>query len=199
MEDKEKALEELLANSLQWQEFAGIKNSKDFVLKKASALAHAVTSLEARALESLQSRLSSEVDATDRRWWDVYYDLLLYYMHIADREAFEYLEESRGIFMDRLVKEVAEMCAVVFEDVKQAAKFKAKFLENFNLFQNDFALYQRGNTDRLTEQLQYQFAKRILSRFGLGEDIRFIFEVFSHVVADEILLNIPSLLSDRDG
>ncbi|GAI92348.1 unnamed protein product [marine sediment metagenome] len=166
------------------------------MLKKASALARVVTSLEVQCVESLQSRLSSEVDVTDRQWWNVYYDLLLYYMHIADREAFEYLEKSRGIFMKRLVEEVAKICCGDFKDGKQAAKFKANFLENLNLFQNEFGKYQRGHADYLKESLQFQFAKRILTRFGLGPT--FIVDIFKHLVADEIILNIPRLLDDSD-
>ena len=201
MEDKEKALEQLLANSRQWQEFVGIKNSDDCVLRKASALARVLVSEQAVwALESLQSSGVSfgiRISKTDRRWWNVYYDFLLYYTHIADREALEFLGERRGIFMDRLCGEVAEYCAMDFGDDKQAAQFKAKFFENFNLFQNEFARYKREGVGPLDEQLQFRFGKRIASRFDCGSDIALILLVVTGLAGGEILLNIPGLLTGK--
>lgn len=197
MEDREKALEQLLANSRQWQEFAGIKNSTDCVLRKASALARVLVSEQAVwAVEALQSSgVRYGVSKTDRRWWDVYYDHLLYYIHIADREAFGYVKESRGIFMNRLVEEVVEICCGNFKDGKQAAKFKANFLKNLNLFQNEFASYKRQASVPLDEQLQYRFGKRIASRLGL--DISFCHLVVVGLTSGEILLNIPGLLTGK--
>ena len=206
MEDREKMLEELAANCFQWQEFEGGKNSKDCVLIKASALARAVTSWGVHSVESLQSTFSAPplsksfaVDTTDGRWWNVYYDFLLYFIHIADREAFEILQESRDIFVDRLVEKVVEICSVDFEDDKQAAMFKAKFLEYYNQFQFEFGKYQRGAVKNyLTEDLKFQFARRILRRFGLDDkDTEAIFLVVVNVHASEMVLNILGLLTGK--
>lgn len=197
MEDKEKALEQLLANSRQWQEFIGIKNSDDCVLRKASALARVLVSEQAAwAVEALQSSgIRFGVSKTDRRWWDVYYDHLLYYMHIADREALDFLGERRGIFMDHLCGEVGEFCGMDFGDDKKVAQFKAKFFENVKLFQNEFASYKRETAVPLGEQLQYRFGKRIASRLGL--DISFCLLVVVGLTSGEILLNIPGLLTGK--
>ena len=200
MEDKEKALEQLLAKSRQWQEFVGIKNSKDAVLIKASALASVLASQQAvwsvEALQSLQlSGVSFGISKTDRRWWDVYYDHLLYYMHIADREAYEFLGERRGIFVDRLVEEVGRICRGNFEDDKQAAMFTAQFPKIFNQFQNEFASYERVASVPLGEQLQYRFSKRIANRLDLGPEFGLL--VAKGLTAGEILLNIPGLLTGK--
>ena len=96
--------------------------------------------------------------------------------------------------MNRLVEEVVEICCGDFKDGKQAAKFKANFLKNLNMLQNEFASYKRQASVPLDEQLQYQFGKRITSRFGLGIDICLV--VVAVLTADEILLNIPGLLID---
>lgn len=205
MEDMKKAYEELLTNSLQWQEFIGIKNSEDCVLRKASALARVLTSQQAAgAVEPLQSSESLPgISKTDRRWWDVYYDFLLFGMHIADREAFKFLGECQTIFMERLCREVVEICSVDFRDDERAAQFKTKFFENFSLFQEEFAEYKqvgrRQTTDFLTDHLNYAFAKRILSRFGLEQNLRHIVSVFSAAHALEILLNIPRLLQGESS
>lgn len=198
MEELPKELKELDAASMQWQSFDGIKNSKDVLSKKASALAHAMTSLLAQSMESLQSILSfAEIEANDERWWSIYYDLLLFFMHIADREAFEYLEKNRGIFVKRLLKEVAQICCKDFENDKQAAEFRKNFASNFVLFQKEFAVYERGQTDYLTENLNYQFTNRILRRLKLDEDVALIFKLLSLTIAYEVLLNIPRLLDDN--
>ena len=202
MEDSEKRLEELAANCFQWQEFEGVKNSKDCVLIKASALARAVTSWGVHNVEAVQSTLSDPrfsesfaVDTTDRRWWDVYYDFLLYFIHIADREAFDCLGEYRGIFMDRLTIEVAKICSGHFEDDKQAAMFKANFPKYYNQFQIEFGKYQRGPVN-YSENLQFQFARRILTRFGLDKHMELIFLVLTNVTGSEIILNIAGLVTD---
>lgn len=197
MEDKQKAFEQLVANARQWQEFAGIKNSDDCVLRKASALSRVLVSEHAVwSVESLQSHgVSLGISKNDRRWWNVYYDFLLYYMHIADREALELLGEKRSIFMDRLDGEVTEFCAMDFGDDKKVAQFKAKFFENLNLFQNEFASYKRGAAVPLGEQLQYRFGKRIASRFGLGTSFNLL--VVVAINASEIVLNIPGLLTGK--
>jgi tetratricopeptide (TPR) repeat protein len=210
MEDIEKALEELRADSHQWQEFVGIENSDDCVLRKASALARVLVSEQTVwAVERLQSSGTQfGIRKDDRRWRDVYYDHLLYYMHIADREAFEFLGERRRIFVHRLGTEVAEMCSLEFGNDKQrvrfrakfqAAQFKAKFFKNFNLFQDEFGRYKRERSVPLGEQLQFRFAKRIASRFGCGSDIRLISLVLGYVTAAEVLLNIPGLLARDKG
>jgi len=197
MEDKEKALEELIANSRQWQEFVGIKNSKECVLIKASSLASVLASEQVvSAVDNLQSfGVRFGISKTDRRWWDVYYDFLLYYMHIADREVYEFLGEKRGIFVDRLVEKVVEICSVDFEDDKQAAMFKAKFLENFNQFQIEFGKYQRVASVPLGEQVDYRFSERIARRLDLGLDFGLL--VASACTAGYILLNIPGLLTGK--
>lgn len=197
MEDREKALAQLLANSRQWQEFVGIKNSKECVLRKASALASALASeAGVQAVDSLQSLgVRFGISKTDRRWWDVYYDFLLFYMHIADREAFEFIEEYRDIFMARLCTEVVKICRGHFEDDKKAAQFEVGFFESYNLFQRQFASYQRVASVPLGEQVDYRFSERIARRLDLGPDFGLL--VASTCTAGYILLNIPGLLTGK--
>lgn len=194
MEDKPENLDKLIANARQWQEFAGTKNSADCVLRKASVLARAIASEQASwDVESLQSSgVQFGIANDDRRWWDVYYDHLIYYVHIADREAFEFLGDTRAVFMDRLGTEVAGICGLQFRDDRQAAQFKATFFENLNIFQNEFGSYQRGRGVPLAEQLQYQFCKRIANRFD--QDLAFAALAVIGITSGEILLNIPGLL-----
>jgi len=199
MEDKQKGLE---ANALQWQEFAGTRNSNDCVSRKASALAQALTSQQVpvvmRILQSSEPLLG--ISKTDSRWWDVYYDFLILGIHIADREAFNYLGKHQNVFVEHLCRDVVETCNSDFMDDQQGAQFRAKFIENFGQFQEQFAGYRqvgRGHTtDFRTDHLNYAFAKRILSRFGLEQNLRHIVSVFSAAHALEILINIPSLLDD---
>lgn len=199
MEDREKVLAQLLANSRQWQEFVGIKNSDDCVLRKASALASALASeVGVGALDSLQSlAVRFGIGKADRRWWDVYYDFLLFYMRMADREAYEFLGKRRGIFMDCLCSEVVRICRGHFDDDKKAAQFEVSFFENFNLFQRQFASYQTYKVASvpLGEQVEYRFSERIARRLDLGLDFRLL--VGSTCTAGYILLNIPGLLTGK--
>lgn len=197
MEDREKAVGQLIANASQWQEFVGLRNSKECILRKASALASAVASEAAvsavGSLQSLGARFG--ISKTDMRWWDVYYDLLLYFIHIADREAFDFLEDSRGIFVDRLRTEVVRICRGSFKDDRKAGQFEARFLENHNLFQRQFASYQRVTSVPLGEQVDYRFSERIARRLDLGPDFGVL--VASICTAAYILLNIPGLLTGK--
>jgi len=71
MEDKRKALEQLIADSHQWQEFAGAKNSTDCVPRKAFALASILASEQAAwDIESLQSYGAQfRISKNDRHSW----------------------------------------------------------------------------------------------------------------------------------
>ena len=187
------------ADSVKWEEFAGKKNSKDVVLSKASALARIMFSLLGQAIKAMQESIISEneIRISDECWWSVYYDLLLYMMHITDRETFEYLKESmRDIFMEQLFKEVMELCLADFDNNSQIQQFEQTFANNFMLFQNEFSSYERGQTEYLTENLAYMFAKRIKKRLGSNRDLAFILQFVKFSIELELLLDIPRLLND---
>jgi len=194
-------VEERAAASAKWEEFAGKKNTKDNALRKASALAETMTWLLGDAVKEMQQPIVSQyegIEMEDGRWWSVYYDSLLYMMHIADREAVQYLEEEeRSIFREQLFKEVTEICCADFHDEPRATEFKQNFAHIFMLFQDEFASYKQGQANYLAENVTYQFAKRIQSR--LGQHANFILgaQVFWVVVDTEAVLNIPVLLDDR--
>lgn len=195
MEDRQEDLAQLIANSRQWHEFAGIKHSADCIRRKASALA-SVLALEQAVwdVEALQSSgVQFGINKNFKRWCDVYYDHLLYYIHVADREALEFLGDRRVVSMERLGADVAEICSLEFADDKQVGQFKARFFENLNLFQKDFRSYKRGKGVPLVEQLEYQFTKRIASR--LDRHPAFAASVVIVITLGEILLNRPGLLT----
>jgi hypothetical protein len=185
--------------SAKWEEFAGKKNTENIVLRKASALARIMSSISANAVEVMQQTVISETETTigDKHWWSVYCDFLLYMMHIADRDAFEYLKETkRKVFIDQLLKEVIQICLENFDDDLISNQFTLNFANNFMLFQKEFSSYERGETEYLTEDLTYMFAKRIQKRLGTDPDRIFNLQVFQFSIELELLLNIPDLLKD---
>lgn len=192
---------ELDANSFKWDEFTGKKNIKAIVLDKASALARNMSSLLARAIKEMQQGVISEtkIKVEDKQWWSVYYNFLLYMMHIADREAFEYLNKSmRKVFVRQLLKKVIEVCIEDFANYSRAHQFRQNFEHNFMLFQKEFASYERGQTNHLTENLTYMFAKRIQKRLGLDRDLILNLQFFQFSTKLEFILDIPRLLIDTN-
>jgi hypothetical protein len=188
---------ELEDASAKWEDFISQKNSGDVIIKKASALAIAMTYLLSDAIKTMQASFKDRIEIEDEKLWSAYYDLLLYMMHIADREAYEYLNENmRHMFMKELVRETIEICANDFKDNLRVDQFKANFQTNYNLFQNEFAQYERGKTGNLNKDLLYMYTDRVRKRLGLGSDISFKLQFSSDLGVLEFLLNIPLLLSE---
>ena len=197
----EEHFRELNDASVKWEEFAGKKNTENTVLKKASALARIMSSILPSAIKEMQQALASENDTIvdDKVWWTVYYDYLLYTMHIADREAFNYLKKTkRHIFIEQLLKEVIEECLKNFDNNSTAKQFRNNFAHNFVLFQKEFSSYQRG-TKLLTNNLNYMFAERIQKRLRLGIGAKLRMQIFQFLLVFEMLLNIPCLLNETNN
>lgn len=199
---KEDHFRELNDASVKWEEFAGKKNTENTVLKKASALARIMSSILPSAIKEMQQALISENDTIvdDKVWWTVYYDYLLYTIHIADREAFNYLKKTkRHIFIEQLLKEVIEKCLKDFDNNSTANQFRNNFAHNFLLFQKEFSSYQRGKTELLTDNLTYMFAERIQKRLRLGIGVKLHAQIFQFLIVLEMLLNIPCLLNETNN
>ena len=195
----EEALAEVNAISFKWDEFAGERNIEAMVLEKAIVLAQNMSSLLANAIKEMQHGVVLETKAkvADKTWWFVYFDFLLYMMHIADREAAEYLNKSmRDVFMQQLLNGTMDICAEDFSDKSDVEEFRQNFKRNFNLFQQEFASYERGQTEYLTNDLFYMFAKRIQKRLGLDWDSFLNLQIFQFLIKLELILNLPDLLDD---
>ena len=176
------------------------KTKKNIIETSASALANTMDILVSSAVKEMQQGVfSSETeDITDKDMWSIYYDYLLYMMHIADRESYENLNDKmRNIFMDKLLKEVIAICIKDFDDQLRVKQFRKSFTSNFNLFQKDFDEYEYGGSDsqKPTENLTYMFAKRILKRLGREGDFVLLFTIIAFSVDLEISLNIPDLFT----
>ena len=52
------------------------------------------------------------MEINDAQWWAIYYDFLLFFIHLADRESFEYLNRiQQTLFIKILFNKVLEVCS----------------------------------------------------------------------------------------
>jgi len=191
--------DEAIELSCKWDDFANAVNNKSIINKKAMALANVLTSLVASSVKEMQQGILKEsgVQTNDSHWWSVYYDFLLYMMHITDREAAIYLDDSlRHVFMKQLFGRIADIGAEDFDDKSRAREFRHNLSNNFNLFQSEYSSYKRGHTERIDENVSYMFAKRVQKRLGQEGDIILTMQIFEFVLKIELLPNIPALLDD---
>lgn len=195
----EEDIDRLIEVSIEWEGLAGIQNTKDNVLRKAAVLADEITHLASKIVKDLNQFVIDELEIKidDDKCWTLYYDLLLFMIHLSDREAFQYLmKDKRKKFMVQLFKEAIRYCCEDFEDKSQHKEFEKKFQYAHEIFQKEYALYKRGKTEYLTDNLEYNFTKRILGRLGEENNIELLLTIFSAIVKVDILLNLPKLLDD---
>jgi len=188
------------AGSIKWERFAGVKNTRDSVLKKASALAQAMAAIARRSVGVVQEGIVSKYSGMgmeDQRWWKTYYDFLVYILYVADRQAAYYLEEEeKHIFSDQLFKEITEICCDECEE-HRASELRRQFAHALVFFKSELDSCKLGHVDHLTENVAFQFAKYI-QVIRLRQDANFVLgaELFRAVRATEDLLNIRCLLDD---
>lgn len=188
----------LIKNSLKWEEFYGKKNTDETLVEKSFALAKTFSYVLKGDVDYLQ-KIINELDfqVKNEKWWDVYYDFMLFMTHLSDREAFILLEApQRTLFIESLLKKEIEILSAEI-DKKQVEQFKKKFFRNFVLFQKEFSEYKQGKTTYLRQNLNYMFAERIAKRIGGEESAVLISNVFTVTVAAEIFLNIPQIIKEE--
>jgi len=193
-----KYFEEINRYSLKWKNFIDKKNTKDVIVYKAHSLADAIISLVLSGMEGLQKAIStqSNIDINDAQWWAIHYDFLLFFIHLSDRESFEYLNKTqKTLFIESLFGKVLKICSKYFES-DRAEQFKQNFTQNFVLFQKKFSSYQRGKSKNITQNINYMFTERILKRMGLNSSTILHTQITPFIIKIELLLNIPELLND---
>ncbi|MFO7995605.1 MAG: hypothetical protein R6U93_00430 [Dehalococcoidia bacterium] len=194
------SVQECFAGSIKWERFAGVKNTRDSVLKKASALAQAMAAIARRSVGVVQEGIVSKYSGMgiqDERWWKIYYDFLVYIMYIADRHATYYLrEEEKCVFRDQLFEEITEICGADFDE-HRASELRRQLAYALVFFKNELDSCKLGPVDHLTENVTFQFAKYI-QIIRLRQDANFMLgaELFRAVLATEAILNIQCLLDD---
>ncbi len=191
--------EDLNKHSFKWEDFVGKKNTRDVVERKAFALSSAMSSLLGHAIDIMRKTIltGSDFEVDEEKWWTIYYDFLIFLIHISDREAFEFLDKNqRTLFIESLLNKVIETCSSDFVN-NSVNQFKQKFLHNFILFQDEFASYERGKTKYLAQNVTYMFAERIQKRMGFNSTAILKAQIFEFTINLELLLDIPRLLNNK--
>lgn len=152
-----------------WEEFNGLKNTDDVVVKKATALCRPLVLLALESNEIFFERLKN-LDHFDKKlisekYYIVFYEVSLFYLHFIDRMAFESLEiKQRDIFMNILVFNVCEALFEIFTELDVETK-KSTFLNAFN---NLYLTRQEeyGKYKKLVPEKEQGFANTLFWEFG---------------------------------
>ena len=196
---KQEDIDRLINASIKWEGLVGIQNTKENVLRKASVLADEITRFAFKTIKEITQSLSEEIETEidDNMRWTLYYDLLLYMLHLSDREAFNYLEKDKQkIFMNQLYNEIVKFCCEDFKDEIKSEQFAYNFQHAFELFQKEYGFYKRGQTEYLEDNLEYNFTTRTIERLGCEKDVFLHAIIFPFITSVDILLNLPDLLDD---
>ena len=196
----------LLKSSNKWEEFSGIQNTNDGVLKKASSLANMITSVTPKFVEVFQHGISSYLDEKldDSLSWNVYYDFILYMIHLSDRAAFHYLDkDKRTLFLNRLYDDITDYLRESFKSETTAKKFLDNFAYQHGLFQKEYSQYTREKPKSFLHDIDYQFTERIFKRFRIEIDysdikqMTFIMSLRPIINGMDIVYNFQGLLVEK--
>ena len=77
-----------------WQQFKGKKNTEDLLVEKAKALAPVIIGLSVTGSQKLE-KYHELKNVSDDKVKELSYELIPFYIHCADRIAFQYFEPEQ--------------------------------------------------------------------------------------------------------
>jgi hypothetical protein len=185
-----------------WDQFKGMNNCDETLFKKAEALVPMLGFIVSQNTKSLFEALKKENDINrkldEANYGKVFIETALFYMHLVDRIAFQYLGiEMRNTFIDAFFIEFVEaLSRQGYESGIKAAQFRSCFLDAYNERQEEYGKYQKmvpQENEGTKGTLFWEFEKKIASILGSQTDILTIMLVQNNIVSSINLLKFGEL------
>lgn len=185
-----------------WKEFRGKGNSDAVLIEKAKAVAPLLDDLITESTQHLFSVLKEERGDTidQEKFSEVYFEIALFYVHLIDRIAFQYLgPEKRIVFIESVCDEYLEITNkdfMTYNNDVNAAEFRTLFLDSLNERQLEYGTYKMSTEkdEALAGTVLWEFGKKIAEILNCAMDIWVIMYVHSSVLSPFEALHIPELL-----
>jgi hypothetical protein len=181
-----------------WQQFKGRKNTEDILVEKAKALAPVIIGLSATESQKLK-KYHELKNVSDDKLKELSYELIPFYIHCADRIAFQYFEPGqRKKFVIALFTEIRKELSSVCGSEKDAIQFKSTFTDTFFNRQEEYSKYEMspdkdsGNKDGLL----MNFSMKATDILGYKTDMRIVMYIFMTISSSLSTFQLPELFQD---
>lgn len=189
-----------------WEEYSNLDNSNENLVRKSELLTPFIVYLGTNYDESLIKIFKSSkkpnkkiIDNIEKKKGDLRLKYTFLMLHLADRLAFQYLnEEQRTIFVDNLVENVfTDIVNNSISDKSNKAVLKLSLGSIWNEFQNNYGKYKQIIADKdesFKDTLLWEFSKDISSLILNKPDLAISMGTTSMITNDLISLQIQNLL-----
>lgn len=181
-----------------WKSFRGRGNSDAVLAEKAKILSAIMVDWARTGTLQLIEHL--EKDAKDKnpkdKFAEVFMEVVILYIHFADRMAFQLLETpQRDFFMDALMDEVTDIFSESQPTKQEKVQFSAIIGNIYNERQNEYGNYkmEAAENEGLGGTLFWEFSKKIADIFGFEKDIITMTQAQIFLVGGLKFLQLPKL------
>lgn len=148
-----------------WQRFKGKGNTDDILTEKARGLSALVYGFAKENAKDLMGEFKNVDGETVHKFMDVLYEVLIFYIHFADRLAFQHLgPEQRNTFINVLFQEIKELLFGSLGDDALAFILKDSFRDLHNKRQAEYSNHERmfpEKNEDLNVALLWDLGKKI--------------------------------------
>ncbi len=182
-----------------WQQFKGKCNTDNVLIDKAKSLAPIIIGLAVKESQELK-KYQELKKVTDDKFKEVSFEMIPFYIHYADRVAFQYLKsEQRKKFVIALFTEIREQLSSVCKNENDAVQFKATFTDTYFNRQEEYSKYKLpiNKKEKDKENLFWQFNRKIASILGDETDIRIMTYIQMIVLSSLSVFQLPELFQEE--
>jgi len=181
-----------------WQQFKGKKNTEDLLVEKAKALAPVIIGLSVTGSQKLK-KYHELKNVSDDKVKELSYELIPFYIHCADRIAFQYFEpEQRKKFIIALFTEIRGDLSSVCENKNDAIQIMSTFTDTYFNRQEEYSKYEMSvdKDNGHKNDLFMGFSIKTAHMLGYEMDMRIVMYIFMTVSSSLSAFQLPELFQE---
>ncbi len=189
------------SDSQLWVKFKDRKNTTDVLVEKGKILAPFAIDLMGNNTNLLFQQIKKDQRSrnTEGKSGEVFFEIVLFYTHFIDRQAFQFLnQEQRYIFMYAFIEESRSLLNQTFYKDTEEEEFQNYYNSLWEQRQIEYGQYKSimaENDQGFAGTLFWEFGKKIAKILDSENDIVIIMYVQT-ILGAVTILQIPELLKE---
>lgn len=181
-----------------WQQFKGKKNTENVLFEKAKSLSPIIIAFSVEGPRDLR-KYNELKQVVDRKFQEVSSEMIPFYIHCADRVAFQYLDpEQRKKFIVALFTAIRQELAAGCENKDDAIQLYKNFTDTYFDRQEEYSKYKMSadKNEGYRDYLFWEFSRKCANILGDENDPRVITYILATVTSSLSAFQLPEFFQE---